>query len=377
MLYAENMLHRFNSLGREAAVLRALEKPLPADLDELYEILVAECYKHLIPEHQSLVNRLLHWVAHKQSLTLDEVNSLLRLWTSDNNFDIDEIPDSVLHLIRIGDPGADAEQRAKVKARGGWGTAVEELDKTNADPDSIYNDGNLPVKFHERSMRAFFCDTAGKESRRWKPSETNRQLFLDLANLIRLDNETITIVQSLKAYSFQKLFQYWRDIDAQSHTVDEQAQVMEAFGSIMMNKYGFAERYCAQELEQVYSYTEMFKDESFEKMATWTCLLEDVKTFLREDVAQWWAGVKDNPRDYLLQLLKAHVKVLYGADDDGNQMLKSFNAIERLVELVSTFFPCFWVNVIPMTPLDTTGSLYRCVILTDTATNGRDNRRAC
>ncbi|KAH7186033.1 uncharacterized protein B0J16DRAFT_343130 [Fusarium flagelliforme] len=338
MLYAENMLHRFNSFGREAAVLRTLEKPLPADLHEIYEILVAECYKHLTPEHKPLVNRLLHWVAYKQSLTLDEVNSLLRLWTNDNKFDIDEIPNSILNLIRIGDPGADAEQRAKVKARGFLGTAVEELDKANADPDAIYNDGNLPVKFHERSMRAFFCDTTGKEeSRRWTPSETNRQLFFDLTKLIRLEDEKgedekVTIAPSLKEYMFEKIFHHWRAIQPQSHTVEEQAQIMEAFGSIMMNKYHFAELYCTQDYGEERSYTEAFNDESFEKVSTWANLLEDAKPFLTDDVAQWWAGLKDSPRDCLLQLLKAHVKILYGTDEYiliGN----SFKAIECLVQL--------------------------------------------
>ncbi|RBR06164.1 uncharacterized protein FIESC28_11179 [Fusarium coffeatum] len=335
MLYAENMLHRLNSLGREAAVLRTLEKPLPADLDELYEILVAECYKHLIPDHKSLVNRLLHWVAHKQSLTLDEVNSLLRLWTNDNKFDIDEIPDSILNLIRIGDPGADAEQRAKVKAQGFWGTAVEELDKKNADPDAMYNDGDLPVKFHERSMRAFFCDTTGKEeSRRWKPSETKRQLFSDLASILRRKDEDITITPSLKAYIFEKMLHFWRDIDPQSHTAEEQAEVMETFASIMLNKNGFAELYCKQELGEVNAYTEMFNDESFEKVSTWASLVETegVKSFLSDDVAQWWAVLKANPRDCLLELLKEHVRVLY-REPESLAVIRCFNAIECLVEL--------------------------------------------
>jgi hypothetical protein len=334
MLYAENMLLRFNSLGREAAVLRSLEKPLPADLDELYEVLVAECYRHLIPEHKTLVNRLLHWVTHKQSLTLDEVNSLLRLWTGDNSFDIDEIPDSLLNLIRIGDPGADAEQRARIRAQGGWGTAVDQLDKTDANPDAIYNDGSLPVKFHERSMRAFFCNTTSEEkSRRWKPSETNRQLFLDLASILRLENESITIALSLKEYTFEKIFHYWRDIEPQSHTAEEQAEVMEAFGSIMLDKHHFAARYSNQEGEE-YCYCTMFNDEAFEKVSIWTSLLDGIKTSLSEDVAQWWAGLKDNPRDCLLQLLKAHVKIMYCAEDT-TAAIKYFVPVDCIIKLVS------------------------------------------
>lgn len=338
MLYAETMLHRFNSLGREAAVLRTLEKPLPTDLDEIYEILVADCYKYLIPEHKSLVNKLLRWVAHKQSLTLDEVNSLLRLWTNDNKFDIDEIPDSILNLIRIGDPGADAEQRAKVKTQGFSGTAVEELDQANADPEAIYNDDKLPVKFHERSMRAFFCDTATKEeSQHWKPSETNRQLFLDLASLLRVQDDDIAIALSLKQYTYAKVFHYWDAIEPQSHTAEEQAQVMEEFASIMLNKYRFVERYCAHDRTKIYisDYDEMFKEEYFEKVSTWVSLLGGVKSILSDDIAQWWAGLKDNPRDCLLELLKAHVRVLY-REMDTMAVVGCFSNIECLVELVST-----------------------------------------
>ncbi|RGP81412.1 nacht and tpr domain-containing [Fusarium longipes] len=332
MLYAENMLLRFNSLGREAAALRCLEKPLPADLDEVYKILVAECYRHLIPEHKSLVNRLLLWVANKTSLSLDEVNSLLRLWTGDNKFDVDEIPDSLLNLIRIGDPGADAEKRARIRAQGGWATTIEQLDKSEDNPDSVYNDGNLPVKFHERSMRAYICNSRNQDgSRRPTPSETYRQMFLDLANILRLEKDSITIALSLREYTFERVFHYWRDIEPESHSVEEQAQVMEVFGNIMLDKYHFSERYINQEGDK-WCYCEMFNDKSFEKVSTWASLLESNKQFLSEDVAHWWAGLKDNPRDCLLQLLKAHTKILYRTEDY-QEALKRFIPIDCIAKL--------------------------------------------
>ncbi|KAF4943272.1 hypothetical protein FSARC_14969 [Fusarium sarcochroum] len=324
------MLLRFNTTGREAAVLRSLEKPLPADLHELYEVLVAECYRHLASNHEYMVNRLLHWVAYShRSLSLDEVASLLRVWSDDNTFDIEEIPEPFTKFIRVGDPGADAEARAKIQAQGGYGTDVSQLDKSqDANPDAIYNDGDLPVKFHERSMRSFFLEAPRKEdSRRWKASEAHRQLFLDCAKILSLGDK-ITVVKSLKEYAVEYTFDHWREIDPQEHSTEEQVEVMEAFATIMLNKHQFATLFDQNEV----NYDDQFTEEAFDKVSAWAALLDDTKPALSEDIEQWWSKIAQHPQNCLLHLIKAHLRRVYTAEDE-ESAVASFKSVRDAMQL--------------------------------------------
>ncbi|KAJ4251856.1 hypothetical protein NW762_011153 [Fusarium torreyae] len=330
MLYAEHMLLRFNTTGREAAVLRSLEKPLPADLHELYEVLVAECYRHLASNHECMVNRLLHWIAYSyRSLSLDEVASLLRVWSDDNNFDVEEIPEPFTKFIRVGDPGADAEARAKIQAQGGYGTDVSQLDKSqDANPDAIYNDGDLPVKFHERSMRSFFLEPPRKEdSRRWKASEARRQLFLDCAKILS-NGDKIVVVESLKSYAVEYVFDYWREIDPQEHSAEEQIEVMEVFGAIMLNKHQFATLFDQNEV----NYDGQFTEEAFAKVSVWAELLDIIKPSLSEEIGQWWSEMAHNPQNCLLHLIKAHLGRVYTAEDE-DSAAASFESVKDAMQL--------------------------------------------
>lgn len=336
MLYAEHMLRRFNSLGREAAVLRNLDKPLPADLHDLYEILVDECYKHLDSNHEDMVNRLLHWIAYSfRSLTLDEVVSLLRLWANDKEFDIEEIPEPFAKFIQVGDVGADAEARAKIQAQGGWRTSINQLEKSqDASPDTIYlSDGTLPVKFHERSMISFFREAPRKdETRRWKTSEAHRQIFLDCAKMACIESEDkIAIPRPLKTYTVEYMVKHWRKINPKDHSTEEQAAVMEAFGAVMLNKHQFATIFDRSSAE----YGGQFEDEAFDRVSEWAQLLEATKSLLSEDVVQWWSDMATNPRNCLLHLIEAHLKRLYTAVN-ASSAVTFFKVVRDAMQTVSS-----------------------------------------
>ncbi|KAM0418624.1 hypothetical protein ACHAPT_012427 [Fusarium lateritium] len=324
MLYAEHMLLRLNDLGREGAVLRSLEKPLPADLHDLYEALVAECYRHLASDHEFLVNRLLHWVAYSvRPLSLNEVMSLLSTWDEGGEPDIEEIPRPLTKFIRVGDPGADAEARAKIQSQGGWGTAVNQLEKTqDAAPDAIYDDGTLPVKFHERSMRSFFREAPRKEeTQRWKPSEAHRQLFLDCAKMARQGS---TVIPSLRQHATRYLVNHWRHINIEEHSVEEQVEVMEAFGLAMLNKYSYATLLEQQEA----GYKDIFPDDVFDKVSKWAKL----QLILSQEVSDWWAGLANNSRNCLVHLARAHIKGLYNAINT-KQAVTRFSRVRDALQL--------------------------------------------
>ncbi|KAL6365743.1 hypothetical protein LRP88_00318 [Fusarium phalaenopsidis] len=326
MLYAEHMLLQLNDLGREGAVLRSLNKPLPGDLHDLYEALLTECYRHLASNHGFLVNRLLHWVAYAfRPLSLNEAVSLLSCWAEGGESDIEGIPRPLTKFIRVGDPGADAEARAKIQSQGGWGTAVNQLEKTqDATPDAIYDDGTLPVKFHERSMRSFFREAPRKEeTQRWKPSEAHRQLFLDCAKMARKDS---TVIPSLRQYATRYLVSHWRQIKLEEHSAEEQVEVMEAFGLALRNKYSYATLLEQQEA----AYKDIFPDDAFDKVSRWAKL----KVTLSREVAEWWADLAENPRNCLVPLAKAHLKGLYNAINTKEEVARfnRSNMNGRLIE---------------------------------------------
>ncbi|RTE79591.1 hypothetical protein BHE90_005917 [Fusarium euwallaceae] len=324
MLYAEHMLLQLNDLGREGAVLRSLDKPLPGDLHDLYEALLTECYRHLASNHEFLVNRLLHWVAYAfRPLSLNEVVSLLSTWAEGGESDIEEIPRPLTKFIRVGDPGADAEARAKIQSQGGWGTAVNQLERTqDATPDAIYDDGTLPVKFHERSMRSFFREAPRKEeTQRWKPSEAHRQLFLDCAKMARKDS---TVIPYLRQYATRYLISHWKNIKLEEHSTEEQAEVMEAFGLALLNKYSYATLLEQQDA----AYKDIFPDDVFDKVSQWAKL----NVTLGQEVTEWWADLAENPRNCLVPLAKAHLTGLYNAINTG-EAVKRFNRVRDALQL--------------------------------------------
>ena len=105
MLYAEHMLTRFDSLGRQGAVIQAVENPMPATLYELYEASLVECQRRMLPTHREIGCMLLHWITFSYTpLVLDSVLSLLRYISEDESFNLEEIPEVFSRFLRIGGP---------------------------------------------------------------------------------------------------------------------------------------------------------------------------------------------------------------------------------------------------------------------------------
>ncbi|KAH7136344.1 hypothetical protein EDB81DRAFT_693393 [Dactylonectria macrodidyma] len=334
MLYAEHMLIRLNSLRSEGAVLRRLDQPLPVDLHELYETLLDECHRRTGTSHQQLVIKLLHWLAFSfRPFTLNEVQSLLKLWAQDEKFDIEEIPEPFAKFIRVGDPGVDAEAVAKVSSKEAYNVAVSELDKDHdsMDPRVVYNDGVLPVKFMERSMRGFFReDPKQNGSLRWRASEAQRQMFLDTAKLARpRPVGTMLVDTGVKIYTVHNVFRHWALIEPEQHSLEEQAEVMEAFGIILSNKQDFA---IMAEWQKV-DYKKNFTDKTFERISQWAKLLDtDAKQHLSEPTVEWWTGLAENPRKCFLQLALGHGQRIYAAADLKAATF-SFKAVRQALEL--------------------------------------------
>ncbi|KAH6891532.1 hypothetical protein B0T10DRAFT_605777 [Thelonectria olida] len=334
MLYAQYLLIRLNALKREGAVLKRLDKPLPVNLHEMYELSLSDCNRRTGPDRQQMVTKLLHWTAFSyRPLVLDEVISLLRYWANDSNFDIEEIPEPFSRFIRVGDPGSDAEARARINnSQGYWTTSVDSLKKSqdSMNPEVVYNDGSLPVKFLERSVRAFFREGVKTSTGRWSSSEAHRQMFLDCAKLARpaLAGE-IEVDERLRGYAAMYVFHHWCMINHEQHSMEEKAEVMEAFATILSNKYNYAtmaERHGVD-------YKLMFTDYVFKQVATWAALLDtEVRQSLSLLVIEGCAGLAENPRKCALQIARGHLKNLYGAADL-KTALAAFKNFHLIMEL--------------------------------------------
>ena len=90
VLYVEHVLRRLNSLGREAVILKELEK-LPDSLSGLYSLLLAECQKGRGDDEFASLKRLFAWLAYsKRPLTLGEASNLVALVNEDAKLSIEE-----------------------------------------------------------------------------------------------------------------------------------------------------------------------------------------------------------------------------------------------------------------------------------------------
>ncbi|KAF5602224.1 hypothetical protein FPCIR_2009 [Fusarium pseudocircinatum] len=314
----KHILTRFNCLGREGAVLRILDQPLPKSLNDLYHEMLQECYRRTAANYHKVVTKLIYWVAYSfRPLTLREVTSLTKLWAGDESFDLADIPEPLDKFIRIGDLGADAEARAQLQAREVWAGEITELqgNKTSCQPDSIFDDSGLLVKFKERSLRSFFRETLQLDAYHLlTSSQACRIIFLDCSSMARLpDSNCVEAVQSVKSFAVQHLLEYWKMIKIDEHSMLEQAEVMEAIATIMRNEYHFAAMVELQDVDDFY--TKIFSDDVFMQLSQWAALLDTVECNLSKQGYQWWTEVAKSPLKCLWHLSKAHVQNIFRSAD--------------------------------------------------------------
>lgn len=344
MLYAEHILYRLNALGREGAVLRTLDQPLPTDLYDIYNAMLRQCYRRTDTSYHTAVTRLLHWVAFSfRPLTLNEVTSLAKFWTQNEAFDLDDIPEPFAKFIRIGDPGADAKERAQLQAKEAWGAAITELEANKGEnqPDAIFDDGGLLVKFRERSLRSFFRESPQRESLyRWTSSQASRQIFLDCVNMARSPRQgAIGTVKSINSFAVDHFMRYWKDIKLEEHSVDEQVEAMEAMVALMMD----GDQFPKLVESQAKYYTTRFSSQDFSHLSQWATLLTIVEHKLSKQSCQWWTGVAESPRKCLWHLSKAHAERFFNAADPSS-VKAAFAAFRDSFEAVSYPHECYRGN---------------------------------
>jgi hypothetical protein len=332
MLYAEHFLARLNNLGREGAVLRALEQDKPEDLHGIYEILLAECQRRMPANHQQIAASLLHWVAFTfESPSLNEVQSLVKFLSQDDKFDIEEIPEFFSKFLRIGDAGYDAELRAKFQKM--EATGVQDLKQgDDGNNDAIYDDGPLPVKFQERSMRHYFTNSShGSSPLRWGPSEAHRRILLTSAKLIQRSQTDID--EGLQKYCAKFYLTHWIAIEIDQHTRQEQIEVLEAFAESLSDKTGLSEMLGKAGLIYKGGRTTVADN----KVQEWSKLIgrPAIKESLSDFAMEWWRSVGETPSNFRLGLVKGFLRELYGAktSEDANKAWGRLCGLMHVVKL--------------------------------------------
>ncbi|KAJ0361168.1 hypothetical protein COL154_007035 [Colletotrichum chrysophilum] len=329
MLYAEHMLTRLDSLGREGAVLKALNQKRPVDLNDIYEGLLSECRRRTPISRQQIAASILHWIAFaKRRLKLNEVQSLLRHISQEADFTFEDIPEFTSKFLKVADTGYNAELQARAQAS--KATMVQDLKQHGDDNDDIYDDGPLPVKFQKRSMRCYFTDGPHAPSTlRWGPSEAHRQIFLSSTKLFQPSR--MDVDKNLQKYCAVFLLHHWSNIQVAQHTHQEQVEVLEAFAEALSNKTGFSKM--MGKVGMTYRYASTTVTDL--RIQDWAKLVKipEVKDSLSDFSAEWWCRVEQDPATFRLGLAKGYLRELYQSLNVEDAM-KAWECLQSIMLLI-------------------------------------------
>lgn len=338
------MLAKLNALGREGAALQALSRPMPPNMHDFYESMLAECQRRMPAARRQIASKLLHWIAFSyRVLTLDEITSLLVYLSDDDSFTLEEIPEVASKFLQIGDPGFDAEARENSKTDVvGTKASIQDLDKAGQNSthsDEIYKDGSLPVKFKERSMRQFFRDPPkDTESEwRWRESEAHRQIFLISVGLVKPEplGPDRKMDEGLQKYAAFYLLGHFVPVKPDETSISGQAELMEALAIALSNKTQFAEMLSKTAM----TYDGKAKSTVNDQVVKWAEVFNttDAKTKLSEFAIEWWSDVAVDPRRCRLGMLKGYMRRVYDANDL-EEALKMYKLFIGVLGLVSWLF---------------------------------------
>ncbi|KAH6991857.1 hypothetical protein EDB82DRAFT_459229 [Fusarium venenatum] len=328
MLYAQHLLVRFDELGREGAVLRALKDKKPEDLTGIYDILLAECQRRLPDKHQRVAASLLHWVAFsKRRLSLSEVQLLVKHIAQDDEFTIEEMPELFSKFLRVGGGGYDPEVDAKIAAS--KVTAVQDVkQEEDNNHDRIYDDGPLPITFKERSIRLYFTNSSKNAGKfRWGPSEAHRTMAMACAEFLRTIEDDQNKLKA-RATSFQDHF---NNIEIDQHTHKEQIEALEVCAEVLSNKTGIAKM--LSKANAIYN-NRALVCATHDKLAKWYKLLEkpEIRQNLSNFSVEWWERVGADPSSCRFGVAKGFLRELYEAPDTSTS-IESWKRLRDLLHM--------------------------------------------
>ena len=306
MLYAENMLRQFNRMAREPLILKHLATSMPENIEKLYENILDDLQHRIKSSQHSSLKILLAWLAFsREPLTLNDSLGLLKL-----------LPGETLDL----EEELQGQQLSRLLKIAGFEERSDDYDENSTgleatDPDSTYDDGDLPLKFQERSMRGFFRGAQrGEAGLRTYLADAHRLIFTTCSDIIcgKLEGAH----ESLQKYAATSWAFHlsWAGIAHQAVPEEEKIAGLEALGQIMSRE----ENGAAKVIESSgYDYKEAEKDFK----ADW--FLANFQFFAKEvdkmperftpETAAWAKETAADKAHALIPLARAHVARMFEA----------------------------------------------------------------
>jgi hypothetical protein len=273
---------------------------------------------------------LFSWLGHSyRPLTLAECLSIINI-TCEDPFDLDrELQGRQLaRILRLG----DLEERMTDTEAEDIKLRVQSGNKA----DAPLTDGDLPLKFQERSMAGFFG--AASEGLRTNKQDANREIFITSSDILcgRKPTADKGLRQYAATYWLMHLSWSYPGQDSESNRI----RSLNALGALMSNETDAAravedrgvdyDRIC-QGFEDGLLLTDM---------ALWAKMAAPLKGKLTATTDQWAEGVAKDAHTAFDQLARGHVTNWFAAvlpKDAAHSFRFAFTAIN----LVSPLILCF------------------------------------
>lgn len=349
MLYAEHMLRQFNNIGREPIILKQLEQSMPENLKELYDTILADLQRRTADDKQQAMKSLLWWLAFaSRPLNLAESFSLMNLFPG-SSLDLEEElqGQQLARLLKIG----DVEERAQNDGDNSNLTNVDLLGQS--DPDAVYDDGDRPLKFQERSMRGYFRSASQDEQGLRTPGRVAHGKILTLCSKI-LFGEMDNIYGSLRKYAAQHWiwhFACWCYLSLNSNpgpAEDERVACLEALGAIMTNHGNFATTIESLDMDYEEVLRDLPNDYLVAKVAEGATMATSLGDKMSETTLTWARDAVADKGAAFVTLVKGHISNWFRAQDL-KSAAQSYKVIRSIIPLVSTT-PCRTAGCFPGAP---------------------------
>lgn len=236
--YIDHMLRRLNAIGREAPILKELEK-LPDNTIMLYGMLLEDCQRDRTDADRDLLRRLFAWIAYsRERLHMGSAKRLLEYIAKDNRIVVDEeVEHKSARILRLSNATwADSYETYESD----HDTDKGEDDARSDDDEDMSEDMDIYLSFQERSLREYFRENEpNPDSLRSAPSIGNMMMFEAIAAILTTPsniNKGTQAEEILQFYCSSHWMKHLQEIKCGELNDDQAANVINSLYAILSNR---------------------------------------------------------------------------------------------------------------------------------------------
>ncbi|PGH15791.1 hypothetical protein AJ79_02171 [Helicocarpus griseus UAMH5409] len=338
MLYVHHMLRRYNSIGREGAVLKDLQADIPDDLQSLYNTMLNEIQQRRTSEHLQIYKRLLAWLAFaNRLLSVEEVGDLAMLLGQDRFDVIEEVEGRLSRILRITRPFEEENRDEE----------IDDMESSFDDDVStaakmIANDNAALLQFQDRSLRDYFRSAAAGEGGLRTESSCAHLLIFEMSvgvicGIYKHKDESPG--GKLKAYATKFWTRHFMQLDPLSATEPDVLRVTKSLTMVLSNHNN-----AAKQLEVAPEYCEIFgktvkrKNEFLISVSKWVERASMLGTEKLDDAARVWVeSAAQSPLKMMVPLARGHISNCF---QQLNDVIKCFNFAANALLMASATDLC-------------------------------------